>query len=138
MVGGNAIVARQRELESAAEAGTVDGGNDRLVGGLDPAYRLLSLEAQPLSRVLTGEGGELLDICTGDEAVGLSRDQNDRAGADIIAEPNQQGLDLDPDCRGELVDRLAGQVEGDDGDAVFVLGSEGGHGCQSSVLSPRS
>ncbi len=80
MVGGNPIVAGERQLESAAETGTVDGGDDRLVGGLDPAYRLLSLEAQPLSRVLTGEGGELLDICAGDEVVGLSRDQNDARG----------------------------------------------------------
>ena len=50
MVGGDAVVAGERQLEPGAEAGAVDGGDDRLGQRLDPAHHLLPLEAQPLGR----------------------------------------------------------------------------------------
>ncbi len=43
VVGGDAIVAGERQLEAAAEAGAVDGGHDRLGEGLDAAQQLLAL-----------------------------------------------------------------------------------------------
>ena len=62
MVGGDPVVAGQRQLQPAAQAGAVDGGDDRLRERLDPAHHLLPLEAQPLGLGLGGERGELLDV----------------------------------------------------------------------------
>ena len=127
MVGGDAVGAGERELEAAAETGAVDRGDDRLGQGLDPAHHLLPLEAQPLRFGLGGERGELLDVGAGDEGVGLARDQHHRADLGVVAEPDEQRLELDLDRGVELVDRLAGQVEGDDRDPVAHLGGEGRH-----------
>src|SRR5439155_12707242 len=113
---------------AATKTGAVYGRDDRLVKGLYPADRLLPFEAQPLRLGLRRQSRELLDVCPGDEGVRLARDQHDRADCCLITQLIQQRLELDPHRGGELVDRLARQVERDDGDAVFVLGSEGGHG----------
>ena len=71
--------------------------------------------------VLAGERGELLDVRSGNEIVRLARDQDHRAGRRVIAQLVQQPLELVPDGGGQLVDRLARQIEGEHGDAVFVL-----------------
>ena len=42
MIGGDAIVAGERQLEAAAEAGAVNRGDDRLGQGLDPAHHFLA------------------------------------------------------------------------------------------------
>jgi len=99
-----------------------------LVERLYPADRFLPFEAQPLRLDLGRESRELLDVCPGDEGVRLGRDQHGRADRRVVAQLIQQRLELDPHRGRELVDRLTRQIEGDDGDAVFVLGREGGHG----------
>ena len=127
MIGGDAIRAGEGELETAAETGAVDRRDDRLGQGLDPAHHLLPFEAQALRFGLSGERGELLDVRAGDEGVGLPRDQHHRADLGIVADPDEQRLELDLHRGVELVDRLAGQVEGHDRDPVAHLGGEGRH-----------
>jgi hypothetical protein len=129
MIGGNPVMTGERQLETTAEAGAVNGGDDRLVEGLDPADRLLALEAQPLGGVLVGQPGELLDIGAGDEVVGLTRDEHHCPDSGIIPEGDEHGFQLDSNRRGELVDRLAREVEGDDGDLAFAGNSERAHDC---------
>ena len=76
MIGRDAVVAGERQLEPAAETGAVDRRDDRLGQRLDPAHHLLALEAQPLGLGLGGERGELLDVGAGDEGVGLAGDEH--------------------------------------------------------------
>ena len=56
-VGGDAVVARQRDLQAAAERGAVDGGDDRLAEGLERAQvRLDALDGvEELACVLRAE-----------------------------------------------------------------------------------
>ena len=95
MIGGDPVVTGQRELEPAAQTGAVNRRDDRLGQRLDPAHHLLSLEAQPLGLDLGGERGELLDVGAGDEGVGLAGDQHHRLHVLVVAEPDQQRLELD-------------------------------------------
>ena len=95
MIGGDAVVAGERELEPAAEAGAVDRRDHGLGQGLDPADHLLPLEAQPLRLGLGGERGELLDVGAGDEGVGLAGDEHDGLDVGVVAEPDEQGLELE-------------------------------------------
>ena len=111
----------------AAQAGAVDRGDDRLGQRLHPAHHLLPLEAQPLRLCLSGEGGELLDVGTGDEGVGLAGDEHDGLDVGLVAEPDEQGLELEAHRRGERVDRLARKVQRDDGDGFLDVGGEGRH-----------
>jgi hypothetical protein len=127
MVGGDAVVTGERELETGAEAGTVNRGHHRPGQGLDPADHLLAFEAHPLGGGLGGERGELVDVGAGDEAVGLARDQHRRADGGVVPQPDQQGLELHPDRVAELVDRLAGKIERDHGDPVLDDGGERRH-----------
>ena len=54
----------------------------------------------------------------------------------IVAEPDEQRLELDLDRGAELVYRLARQIEGDDGDAGLDGGREGGHSvARSSTMA---
>ena len=80
VVGGDAVVTGERELETGSEAGAVDGGDDgRRKGVSTRLTHLLALEAEPLGRALRGERGELLDVGARDEVVGLARDEDGRA-----------------------------------------------------------
>src|SRR6185295_5532272 len=92
-----------------------------------PAHHLLPLEAQSLRFGLSGERGELFDVRPGDEAVGLPRGQHHRADLGLVADADEQRFELDLHRGVELVDRLAGQVEGHDRDPVAHLGGEGRH-----------
>ena len=127
MIAGDAVVAGERELEAAAETGAVDRRDHGLGQGLDPAHHLLPLEAQPLGLGLGRERGELLDVGAGDEGVGLAGDEHDRLDVGLVAESDEQGLELEAHRRGERVDRLARKVQRDDGDGVLDVGGEGRH-----------
>jgi hypothetical protein len=61
VIGGHAVVARERQFETGAEAGSVNGGDDRLVERFHSVDQLLSLEAESFRFTLSGDGGELLD-----------------------------------------------------------------------------
>src|SRR6185312_11171256 len=93
-----------------------------------PAHHLLTLEAQPLGFGSSGEGGELLNVGAGDEVVRLTRNEHHCSDGGVIAEANQQGLELHLDRRAELVHRLAREIEGDDRDRAFESGSKCRHG----------
>ena len=122
MIGGDPVVAGQRQLEPTAEAGAVDGGDDRLLGGLDPADRSPGPRSSAARlRILAGRCAVNSSISApGDEVVGLAGDEHHRPDRGILAQARQQRLELDADRGVELVDRLARQVEGEDGDAVVV------------------
>jgi hypothetical protein len=116
----------QRYLQTSAQTGAVDGGHDRLLRCLEPAHRLLALEAQPLGLGLVGDGGELLDVGTRNEGVRLARDQYHRANRGLARQPAQERLHLGLDRAVQLVHRLTRQVEGDHGDAGFNADCECG------------
>ena len=127
MVGRHPVVAGERQLEPGAEAGAVNRRDDRGGQGLDPADHLLPLEAEPLGRGLGGERGELVDVGAGDEAVGLARDQHCGADGRVVPQADEQRFELYLDRVAQLVDGLAGRVEGDDGDPVLDDGGERRH-----------
>jgi hypothetical protein len=133
MIGGDTIVARERQLEAAAQAGAVDRGDDRLGQRLHPAHHLLPLEAQPLRRALGSEPRELLDVGTGDEVVGLARDEHRGPDGRVVPQPDEQRLELHLDRVAQLVDRLAGEIESDDRDAVFHRRRERRHYSRSRM-----
>ena len=135
MVGGDSVVTGEDQLEPAAETGPVNRGDDRLGQRLDPARELLALEAQPLRRRARRKRGELLDIGAGDERVGLARDEDRRPDRCVVAELDEQCLELHLRGRGELVHGLAGQVEGDDRDTVLDGGGERGHYRRSKTIA---
>ncbi len=119
VVGSDAIMAGERQLEAAAETGAVDGRDHRFGEGLDAAHQLLALEAQSLRRGACRERRELVDVGAGDEGVRLARDEHGGPDRGFVAESDEQRLELDFDRGTELVHRLAGKIEGDDGDAVL-------------------
>jgi hypothetical protein len=124
-VGGDAIGAGQRELESAAQAGTVDGDDDRDAPLLDAVEHRVP-EGARLRRVRRDlELEELVDVGAGDEVALLAGDEYRTDDAGVLLDPVDVRRELVDDGRRELVDRLAGQVEGEDGDAVDDLEGDG-------------
>ena len=83
-VGGDAVVAGQRDLQAAAERGAVDGGDDGLAERLQLAQ--VGLDAldrcEGLARVLRAEVDHALEVTAGEE--GLLRAGDDDAGDRIL------------------------------------------------------
>ena len=73
MVGGDAIAARQRHLEPAAETRAVNRGDDRHAQRLEPREQRLAAADQRFRLGGAREGEELVDVGAGDPGVGLSR-----------------------------------------------------------------
>ena len=73
MVAGDAIGARQRELETAAQAPAVNSHRDGFAEIGNVVDQLLPFGREPLRLGGVGERHELLDVGAGDEIVGLAR-----------------------------------------------------------------
>src|SRR5690606_26215499 len=120
VVAGHAVVAGQRDLGAAAHAEAVDRG-DRGAGQLGQALeRLLAAADGVADRALAVELGELADVGAGDEALVLGRAQHKPLGR-IQGQAFEQGLEFDQHVLAEGVDRLAGAIERQHGNAVGAL-----------------
>ena len=133
VVGGNALVAGEAELEAAAERGAVDRGDERLAAGFDAPVELRQLAA--LGEQHRGRG--LLALALGEVAERARQRFQQRqigAGAErVLARGDDRALDrgvgrdllhdlgqfLD---RGEIdhVHRAPGHVPGDERNAVGI------------------
>ncbi len=133
MVAGNAIGARQRELEAAAQAPAVNAHRDGFAEIRNAIDQLLPFGREPLRLGGVGEGDELLDVGAGDEIVGLARKQGHGFDTRVPGEPFERRAKLRLHGGGDGVDRFAGDVERDDGDAVGHLPGERGHQRRSST-----
>ena len=118
--GHHPAMAGERQLQPAAEAGAVNGGDHRDGQCLDLGEDHLPLSRQRLGVTGTGAGGQHADVGPGDEGVLLAGGDHQ---ADQIAVPlylGQHGADLV--CEGGLegVHALTGHIHGEDADAVFA------------------
>ena len=102
-------------------------GDDRLGEPIHPVEHLLALTAQRLRLGLGGQLGKFLDISAGDENVGLARDDDHGPDRSVAFELLENRFELGLDRPIQLVDRLTGQVKGDEGDSVFIGDRESSH-----------
>ena len=118
MIGGDAIPTRERRLESSAEAGAVDCGDDRNPEVLDGVEQHLTIATQSFRIGCCLEGEKLLDVGAGDPDVGLAADENRGLDGRVALEATDQRHELVLYRAIELVHRLVRQIERDDRDAV--------------------
>ena len=119
VIGHDAVAARERELEPATERETVDQRDGRTPQRLDRTDDLLAGTHQLVALVGRLELGELLDVGTGDEAVGLAGVDHQAAGCAPrdVPELDVQFLEDRP---GQRVGRGVGAVELEPGDVGRV------------------
>ena len=120
-VAGNALIAHQRQLRSAAETTTVNGRHLAHRESLDSVQQLLAvLTAIEGDRRRHGTRlDDLLDVGAGDEAVRLRRSENDALELAGDFELVDDRGELSHHRRREQVDPAVGAVEGDNGNAVL-------------------
>src|SRR5690606_19064586 len=135
MIRCNPVVGGQCQFESAAETRAVNRGDNRLGAVGDLLHQQLTVARQSRRVVGRAEPDEFLDVGTCDERVGLARTQHHRLHDLVAQQPLEQFLELPTHVGGDLVDRLVGQVERDDGDATADLGGERAHGTRSSTIA---
>jgi hypothetical protein len=76
VVGGDAVVATQRDLHAAAQGGSVDRGSNRLAAEFDGAHQLVGLADRGMEGGRIGRPGEFGEVAAGDEIL-LRRSDND-------------------------------------------------------------
>jgi hypothetical protein len=128
MIGGDPIVAREGELEAPAETRAVDADGDGLREARHPVEHVLAVGREPFRLGRRTELRELLDVGTGDEVVGLPREERDGTDARVLLQRLEAADELLLDRARDGIDRRALPVEGDDGDPVPDLPGQGGRG----------
>ena len=126
VIGGDAVVAREREFESAAEAGAVNSDGDRLGKAGHAIQHVLTVGRQAFRFGGRAECDKLLDVGAGDEVVGLAGEKGDGAHARIVGQRGEAGQELVLHGPGNDVDRLPFEIEHDGRDAVADLPRDGG------------
>ena len=124
VVGRDTVVTRERELEPAAEARSVNAHGDRLGEAGHAVEQLLPVGGEPLGFGRRGEADELLDVRAGDEIVALAREERDRLHGAVAFERREGREHVVLHGAGDLVDRLVLQVERDDRHRVGELPGE--------------
>ena len=104
MVRGNAVRTRERRFQPTSQARTVNGCHHRLVQLAEPADQSLPAAHELQRFVARFQSDEFVDVSTGDEAVPLSRQENDRANVGIATQLVEQRLQFVPHAGGDLVD----------------------------------
>ncbi len=128
--------AGQRQLEPEAKARPVNGDDDRLGKRLDPVDEGMGLATRGLRVGCGDEGHELIDVGSGNEAVGLAGADDDRADRWIGSETIERRPEFGGVRVTERVDRFAGHVERDDGHALLPpLDREDRHQTRSSTMA---
>ena len=124
VIGRDPIVASEGELETAAETGPVDPRGDRLWKAGHALEHLLPFGRETLSFGRGRERDEFFDVRTGNERVGLPGKERHRLDRAVALERFQRGEEIVLNRAGDLVDGLALQIDGDEGDAVGDLPGE--------------
>src|SRR5438094_454808 len=139
VVGSDAVMAGQSELEPAAQARAVDPDGDRLGKARHALEQCLTLGGQPLRFGSRRERDKFFDVRAGDEVVRLPREKRDRLHGLVALQRLEGGEEVRLYGARDLVDRLALQVECDDRDPVRDFPREGGSGHQrrsSTIAKP--
>src|SRR5213079_3047293 len=138
VVGSDAVMAGQSELEPAAQARAVDPDGDRLGKARHALEQCLTLGGQPLRFGSRRERDKFFDVRAGDEVVRLPREKRDRLHGLVALQRLEGGEEVRLYGARDLVDRLALQVECDDRDPVRDFPREGGSGHQRRAISLAS
>ena len=115
VVGRDAVVARERELEPASETRAMDPHGDGLGEARHAVEQLLPVGGEPLGFGRSGEADELLDVRAGDEIVALTREEGDPLHGAVALERREGREHVVLHGAGDLVDGLALEIERDDG-----------------------
>src|SRR5687767_3850963 len=126
MVRTNPVVAGERQLESSAETGSVDRRHDWHPRLRDEVQQPLAKTAGVFRVLLDLEPEELLDVRAGDEDLGFAAREHDRIHRAVALHLQQDALELGPQRSINLVDRIAGLVEGDEENTGAILRRERG------------
>ena len=122
MIARDAIAARERGLESAAETRAVNRGDDGNPQRFEPREQRLAAAAQ---RFRVGGGlqrEKLVDVGAGEPGVALAAREHDSTYPAVRLELCEHRGELGAQAGRDLVHRLARQVDRDDGDAVRRAG----------------
>jgi len=126
VIGRDAVVARQGELEPATQAGPVDPDGDRLGKARHALQQLLTVRHEALRFGRAGERDELLDVGTRDEGVRLAREERHTPDRALALERFERREEVGFQRARDFVDRFALHVERDDRDPVGQLPAECG------------
>ena len=121
MICRNPIVSGESQLQRASNARTMYCDYKRSPHLLNRIEKMLALLAQPLRFVDALELEKLLDVRAGNEAVLFSADEDRSANIEVALEPVEKRDELVLHRAIDLVDRFAGQVDGDDSDPAYDL-----------------
>src|SRR5216684_8724452 len=117
VIGSHAVPAGERELESTAQARSMDPDGDRFGEAGHPPQHFLPLGRKPLGFRGGGEPNERLYVRTRDEVLGFPRKERDGSHGGVVLQRIERREQVLLHRGRELVDRLALQVEGHDGNA---------------------
>ena len=124
VVGAHPAATCERELQSAPQAGSVDGSYHRLaafaVEGFEPAESFLACLHGRLGFGRIGKAGEPSDVGACHPVVWLGRPDHDRPDRVVLLESVEDHGQFGPGFGRERVHRLPGTVNQDGGDSVGV------------------
>src|SRR5438552_1287615 len=126
VIGRHPVMARQGELEAAAQAGPVDADGDRLREARHALQQLLTVRDEALGFGGARERDELLDVGARDEVVRLAREERHGPHRALALERFERREEVGFQRARDLVDRFALHVERDDRDPVGQLPAECG------------
>jgi hypothetical protein len=126
VIRGDAVAAGERGLETRAEAGAVDRGDDRNAQRVEAREQRLAAAAQRFGIGRAHDREELVDVRAGDPRVGLPREEHHAAQRRIRLDAPEELAELRAQGGGDLVHGLAGKIDRDERDAVLELELQGG------------
>ena len=126
VIGRHPVMARQGELEAAAQAGPVDADGDRLREARHALQQLLTVRDEALGFGGARERDELLDVGARDEVVRLAREERHGPHRALALERFERREEVGFQRARDFVDRFALHVERDDRDPVGQLPAECG------------
>ena len=137
MLGGNAPCASEGRLETTAETGAVNRGNNRHPEPLQPRKHFLTGVAR-LLRLFRGlEFQKLLDVGAGDEIVALARDQNRRRDRGVALDVIEDSAHLFGEAQAQRVDGSARHIERENRHASVARNHESRHAKSLSARPSR-
>ncbi len=136
IVGGHAVAAGERGLQSSAQAGTVDGHHHRHGNAFQPIQDRLTRAGERFSLERAADLEEVLDVRARDEVVRFAAPDHDRLYGPVPLQLAQQGLELLQHALGEGIDLLPGHVDRDQEDAARVQLAGEGLGPAHAITPP--
>ncbi len=141
VIGHHPAMTGERQLQPAAKAGAVNGGDHRDPQGFDLGEHVLSGPGQRFGILGAGAGRQHGDVGPGNEGVLLARDDHQTDQIPVPLYLGQQSADLVRKGGLQGVHALTGHIHGEDADAVFAniqRKSLGTHHSTSSTMATPS